>query len=100
MILNTLEKRGLGGFPGEETHFMPLTSDKGKATLEGTKAFIPAYFSAGGNKTPVLCVGFRGDPRLMPWLWEGLCGFPDSTLQCMLATSSSHTVFFASRVTG
>lgn len=60
MILNTLEKRGLGGFPGEETHCMPLASAKGKATLEGTKAFIPAYFSAGGNKMPVLCFGSRG----------------------------------------
>lgn len=40
MILNTLEKRGLGGFPGEETHCMPLASAKGKATLEGTKAFL------------------------------------------------------------
>lgn len=50
----------MGGFPGEETHCMPLASAKGKATLEGTKAFIPAYFSAGGNKMPVLCFGSRG----------------------------------------
>lgn len=54
MILNTLEKRALGGFPGEETHCMALASAKGKATLEGTKA---AYFSAVGTRCLFCALG-------------------------------------------
>lgn len=106
MILNTLEKRGWVAFlvrrhtaclwqaPRERP---PWKAQRHSFLLTSLQVGTRCLFCALGPEAPV---AFRGDPRLRPWLWQGLCGFSESTLQCMQATSSSHTVFFASRVTG
>lgn len=79
MILNTLEKRALGGFLGEEPHHMLLASDKVKGTLEGTKASLLASLQVGTGACSVLQVhaapvALSGNSRLTPWLQQGAHG--------------------------